>query len=192
MICLECLTQESVFPGELHPYTCEQWETVRFTVHTVCTTVYCTYSCFETSESCCNVNYCFSETDTIVITGLLLYIETWLILPPRGWDLPSFPFLLTLNSEMIQSVAAELLCFFCSVCRWRTDVGWSENRRKEWRNRGGLSIRDAKQSQKKCFRYISPSSSSYVCGFWWWHDFSVCVIFKVWFGLMGLFFSVVG
>lgn len=115
-----------------------------------------------------------------------------LILPPRGWDLPSFPFLLTLNSEMIQSVAAELLCFFCSVCRWRTDVGWSENRRKEWGNRGGLSIRDAKQSQKKCFRYISPSSSSYVCGFWWWHDFSVCVIFKVWFGLMGLFFSVVG
>lgn len=51
VICSECLTQESVFqrsssprgapPSHMH----EQWATVQFTVRTVCTTVYYTYSC---------------------------------------------------------------------------------------------------------------------------------------------------
>lgn len=113
-------------------------------------------------------------------------------LPPRGWVLPSSLFLLTLTQKWSRSCRASV--FFHTVCRRRTDVGWSERWRNEWSDWVGRSIRAAEQSQKKCgvlhFKYTGPLSSSYVCGFT--HDSSVCVILKVWFGLVSFCFSVVG
>lgn len=184
--CFRCLLP----PAELHPHTCQQWATVRFTVHTVCTTVYCTYSCFQTSESCYSVNYCFSKTDTDNhYNRVTVAYRAVLVLPPRGWILSSSPFLLTLTQKWSRN---ELLCFSARYA----DQGqmWDDQKAGE-----GVE-RKRRPFDQRC--WTKPEKVRRA-PFWIHQSFkfklrvwllmaSVCLIFKVWFSLMGLFFSFVG
>lgn len=99
------------------------------------------------------------------------------------------------TQKLSPSLACRVSVFFRSECRREADVGWSESWRNEWRDWGGLSFRAAERSNKKCcllyFRYSPPSGWGHVCRFWS-HDPSVCVVFNVWFGFMGLFPTYVG